>query len=37
VALLLIVAGRATRRTRIALGPFLIVAAVATVLAPSVR
>lgn len=37
VALLLIVAGRATRRTRIALGPFLIVAAVATVLAPAVR
>lgn len=37
VALLLIVAGRATRRTRIALGPFLILAAVATVLAPSVR
>jgi len=37
VALLLIVAGRATRRTRIALGPFLVVAAVATVLVPSVR
>lgn len=37
VALLLIVAGRATRRTHIALGPFLILAAVATVLAPSVR
>jgi len=37
VALLLVVAGRATRRTRIALGPFLILAAVATVLAPSVR
>ena len=31
-ALLMIVAGRATRRTRIALGPFLLVAAVATVL-----
>lgn len=32
VALLLIVVGRATRRSRIALGPFLLVAAVATVL-----
>jgi len=35
VALLLIIGGRASRRTRIALGPFLLVAAVATVLTAS--
>jgi leader peptidase (prepilin peptidase)/N-methyltransferase len=37
VALLLIAVGRATLRTRIALGPFLLVAAVVTVLASPVR